>query len=67
MCLHRLLQRGFASLFGYKSKPSHALGTSLVGTFGTALTKQEPAAEYANALTAENMTDLHYKLKGVRV
>lgn len=65
MSLHRLLQRGFASLFGYKVNPKH---TQLVEAQET-----DPGmlAEYrgeygAAVLTAENATDLHYKMKWAR-
>ena len=52
MSLHRLLQRGFASLFGYKEK--------------LALSETD-LSEYSSAiLVATSMSDLHFKMKGAR-
>lgn len=65
MCLHRLLQRGYAQLYGYKI-PSLSLAGS------TRLEDPSDAdalalSEYASAvLVAENMADLNYKMKGAR-
>lgn len=57
MGLHRLLQRGFASLFGYKRTLSNA------DTDDIAI-----ASEYSAAmLEANSLKELHFKMKGARL
>jgi len=60
MSCHRLLQRGFAKLYGY----SLTTDTSHEPHLATS----EAMTEYVDAVVfAENAFDLHYKMKGARV
>ena len=67
MGLHRLLQRGFSKMFGYPL-PSEArqapqpLRVLMGGTDQLA----QPEWNVLGLLEAQNMNDLHYKIKGVR-
>lgn len=55
--LHRLLQRGFASLFGYK-RTLHNADTEDIAI----------ASEYSAAmLEASSLKELHFKMKGARL
>lgn len=55
MGLRRLLQRGFASLFGYKeSLPLSEIDDSAVSEYSSAI------------LVADSMKELHFKMKGAR-
>ena len=65
MGVHRLLQRAFARLYGYTLPPQdldQQVVPSDLGYVNTSLSDQDLAA----ALGAQNMTDLHFKLKGAR-
>ncbi len=58
MCMHRLLQRGFASLFGYK-RTLHNADTNDIAAIDS---------EYSAAmLEANSLKELHFKMKGARL
>ena len=60
MSCHRLLQRGFAKLYGYSLTSETLHGSRPVSS--------EAMTEYVDAVIfAENAIDLHYKMKGASV
>ena len=62
MSCHRLLQRGFARLYGYNlSATDKPVASDGVPADSTCLTEFSESA-----MMAENMKDLHYKMKGAR-
>lgn len=67
MGVHRLLQRAFARLYGYhlpKSNSHDGFHQPLEGQGGQVLVS--PEDDLSSILTAGNLKDLHYKLKGAR-
>ena len=67
MSMHRLLQRGFAKLYGYKLPEPSTSSVTLAGP-----RREFPCIERvhqqdeSDVLFAENMKDLHFKMRGVR-
>ena len=62
MSVHRLLQRGFASLYGYTVAPA---GHEAVETSITTRKSSEELTEFGDLeLHSESMRSLHFKMKG---
>ena len=62
--MHRLLQRAFARLYGYHLPGQDTADSRRLTSW---LLSPDPDEDYkAAALAAQNMTDLHYKMKGAR-
>ena len=63
MACHRLLQRGFAKLYGYSLREADVQ----TNPDPQITPDHEALTEYANvAVLAESWKDLHYKMKGAR-
>lgn len=66
MCLHRLLQRGYAQLYGY-TLPPPTQSSDLLKRQECSDDLAVQCSDYATAaLVAANMAELNFKMKGVR-
>ena len=66
MGVHRLLQRAFARLYGYKLPPQDSLVQEQEASSDIGRSSLTSSDYESSVLVAHSMADLNYKLKGAR-